>query len=147
MGTISHHLDTHNFNMLFKSMVRPHLEYAAPIWNPSYKKDIELLEKVQRRATKLVLGYKNEERLCQLELPTLTFRRHRGDIIEVFKLHNSYDSEPGRIFSLAKENITRGHKYKLYKEFSKTRRRASTFSRRIVAPWNKLPDEIVLSKI
>ena len=94
MGTIRrtfHHLDKHNFNMLFKSMVRPHLEYAAPIWNPSYKKDIELLEKVERRATKLVSGYKNmgyKERLCQLELPTLAFRRHRGDIIEVFKLYN-----------------------------------------------------------
>ena len=86
-----------------------------------------------------------EERLCQLELPTLAFRRHRGDIVELFKLYNSYESEPGRILSLAKDNITRGHKYKLYKEFSKTRRRASTFSRRIVAPWNKLPEEIVLS--
>ena len=86
-----------------------------------------------------------EERLRQLELPTLAFRRHRGDIIEVYKLYNSYDSEPGRILRLAKDNTTRRHKFELDKEFSKTRRRSSSFSRRVVAPWNKLPEEIVLS--
>ena len=66
-------------------MVRPHVEYAAPTWNPHHKQDIKRLEAVQRRGTKQVpelkdLSYK--ERLLKLDLPTLAYRRMRGDLIE-----------------------------------------------------------------
>ena len=61
------------------------------------KGDIELVEKVQKRATKLIISLKHlpyTERLKQLKLPTLKYRRLRGDMIEVFKLvHNYYDLE------------------------------------------------------
>ena len=62
---------------------RPHLEYGNVIWHPIYKKDIDLLERVQRRATRMVPGLGNlsyEERLEAMDLPSLAYRRLRGDI-------------------------------------------------------------------
>ena len=85
------YLDKDTFKKLYTALVRPHLEYANAVWNPYKKKDITTLENVQRRATKMVpgLGDKSyEDRLKDLKLPTLTYRRIRGDMIEVFKLVN-----------------------------------------------------------
>ena len=89
------YLDEQTFCYIFKGLVRPHLEYGAPIWNPHKIKLKEIIEKVQRRATKSVPGLKDlsyEERLKRLKLPTLAYRRMRGDMITVFKLLNKgYD--------------------------------------------------------
>ena len=76
-----------NFPVLYKSLVRPHLEYCDYIWSPYMVKDIKLIESVQRGATKIVptlplLPY--EERLKLLDLPTLKYRRRRGDMIIVY---------------------------------------------------------------
>ena len=74
---------------------RPHLEYGATVWNPHFKKQITLIENVQRRATKQIpgLAYLSYlERLQLLKLPTLQYRRYRGDMIEMYKLsHGHYD--------------------------------------------------------
>ena len=62
-------------------MVRPHLEYGNVIWVPYYKTDIKKLEAVQRRATKLITSLKDKaygERLKELKLPSLVYRRKRG---------------------------------------------------------------------
>ena len=77
------------FRTLYVSLVRPHLEYASEIWNPHLIGDIQVLEKVQRRATKLVpdlrpLTY--SDRLAALNLPSLLYRRRRMDMITVFKI-------------------------------------------------------------
>jgi len=69
--------------------VRPHIEYqyANSVWSPFLKGNIENIEKVQKRATKLIISLKHltyEERLKQLKLPTLKYRRARGDMIEVY---------------------------------------------------------------
>ena len=82
-----------SFTLLYKTLVQLHLEYCAPIWSPHLAKDIDVLEKVQRRATKLIpsistLSY--EARLQELDLHSLFCRRQRGDLIEVFKILNSY---------------------------------------------------------
>ena len=76
-------------------MVRSHFEYAGALWNPNRKGDIKRLEKVQMRATKLVNNVKHlsyENRLKELKLPTLKYRRLRGDMIEVYNIiHGKYD--------------------------------------------------------
>ena len=77
------YLDLKTFRMLYVSLVRPHLEYANPVWNPYLKKHIDMLENIQRRATKLIpilsdLSY--EDRLRRLKLPPLSYRRFRGDM-------------------------------------------------------------------
>ena len=87
-------LDATLFKKLYVSFVRPHLEYAQVVWSPYLKKYKNMLENVQIRATKLVDGMASipyHERLKALKLPTLAYRRARGDMIEIFKHIHIYD--------------------------------------------------------
>ena len=100
-------------------MVRSHLEYPNSDWNPHCKEDTEILKRVQMSATKLVEPIKHlnyEERLNKLDLPTLKFRRIRGDLIEVFKIITTKDGNSNYNLSLDKSSDTRGNKYKLYQK-------------------------------
>ena len=89
------YLASDSFVVLYKSMIRSHLEYAVSVWNPHHQS--LKLEKVQKRATKLVLTVKKlcyEERLQKVKLPTLKYRRIRGDMIELYKIFaGKYESE------------------------------------------------------
>ena len=91
------HLDKAMFKQLFTSIIRPHLEYGATIWNPHSKKLIVMIENVQRRASRQIPGLSHlahQERLEAMNLPTLQFRRYKGDMIEMYKLsHDLYDKE------------------------------------------------------
>ncbi|CAH1269255.1 Hypp4131 [Branchiostoma lanceolatum] len=99
LGLIKHtfsHVDSVSFSLLYKSLVRPHLEYATAIWYPKTKRDRDMVERVQRRATKLVKSLANlpySERLKELDLPmaTLHYRRQRADIIQLFKITHGFD--------------------------------------------------------
>ncbi|PJE77517.1 hypothetical protein CI610_03559 [invertebrate metagenome] len=142
------YLDELMFKMLFKALVRPHLEYAAIVWNPSKVKDIELIENVQRRATKLIPGFKNisyPERLQRLNLPTLQHRRTRGDMINVFKIvNNIYDSRITKnFFQMDKMSRTRGHDKKIFKKRCRLDGRKHFFSYRVIDLWNSLPQIVV----
>ncbi len=82
------YLNQENFERVYIALVRPHLKFGNNIWSPIRKKDISL-ENVQRRATRMIPGLKNlpyEERLKALQLPTLVYRRLRGDMIEAYKI-------------------------------------------------------------
>ena len=106
---------------LFKALVRPILEYGNSVWNNNSRKNADDVEKIQRTFTKLISEVRHfdyEERLVLLNLPSLEFRRFRGDLIEMYKItHNLYD--PKTTFSLFTFSINqqglRQHDYKVYK--------------------------------
>ena len=144
------YLDKNTFKQLFVSIVRPHLEYGAPIWNPHSKKLITLVENVQRRATKLLPGMENlsyKERLKSLDLPTLQYRRYRGDMIEVYKLtHELYDERitQGLLsYRSADSYNLRGHNYVIRGEKCKKDLKKFSFKNRIINQWNNLPAKLV----
>ena len=128
---MTYYINNTNFNYLYKGIIRPIIEYAAPAYNPIYQKDIQKIESIQRRATKLVLGMESktyEERLKTLELPTRIYRRARGDMIQVYKYLHKLNKCPEDMFELAGEGRTRGHSYKLKKSQFKLNLRGHFFS-------------------
>ena len=144
-------LDKEIFCLLFKGLVRPHLEYAAPIWSPYLVKHKNMIENVQRRATKLVPGLSHlsyGERLRILDLPTLAYRRVRGDMIQVFKLTHSevgYDKSLPPLLTKSK-TCPRGHSQKLFMPRANKDIRKYNFTHRVVSIWNSLPNDLVNAK-
>ena len=132
---------------LFNSLVRPHLEYCVQFWCPYYKKDIEKLEKIQRRVTKMIPRLRNksyENRLKDLNLFSLSKRRLRGDLIEVFKIFNGFTNvNSDKLFTRDRSNTTRNHGFKITgKRFSTTEAK-HFFTNRVVNIWNNLPRNVV----
>ena len=133
---------------LYISYVRPHLEYCAQAWAPHYEMDLDLLEKVQRRATKLVNGFGDleyEERLKRLDLFSLRRRYIRGDLIEVFKMFKGLNGlNPENLFELD-NRIGRGNCKKIKKQRFNLDIRKFFFSQRIINLWNKLDNDLIES--
>ena len=132
----------------YKQLATPRLEYAVHAWNPILVKDIELLEGVQRRATKLVKQCRNLEyrdTLKYLGLTTLVTRRVRGDMIQTFKIIKGFDDLNPQIFFQIGQSNTRGHQYKIFKGRFISEVGRNVFSNRVVNNWNGLPDSVVES--
>jgi hypothetical protein len=112
-------LSEKTFVTLYKSLVRPALEYGHSVWNPQTKQLCCELEDVQRRATKLLASLKDKsypERLRTLGLPSLEHRRCRGDMIEVYKyLHGMYCTQRPRFEHPPANHGLRGTTLKLQK--------------------------------
>ena len=129
---------------LYNALVRPHLEYAVQFWSPSLRKDIERLEAVQARATKLIpsirhLGY--VRRLESLNLYSLEKRRLRGQLIETFKMLKGVNNIDYRHLFTFSNNRTRSNGWKLeLKRFN-----TSQCGNKIAPIWNRLPAEAVNS--
>ncbi len=137
---------------VYKTMVRPKLEYACEAWDPHYKKDIKTLEKVQRKGARFCL--QNYAPLASvtgmldtLGWKTLEERRVESRLSMMYKIsHNLVDFNTDQYLKLHPESRTRGShplKYQIPKA-TKDVFKYSYFPRTI-REWNKLPAELVLS--
>ena len=146
------YLDCDTFKRIYVAFVRPHLEYGEAVWSPHLARNIDALENVQVRATKLVDGLSKlnySERLKRLDLPTLVFRRRRGDIIEMFKHFHSYDKETLAPSFKPKQRLSRHHKFQLYTPESKDGKngaQSNFFFQRTTKIWNELHKYVVDAK-
>ncbi|XP_071948894.1 uncharacterized protein [Antedon mediterranea] len=144
-----HYLGNYSFMQLYKTIIRTSIEYCSPVWQHIYHKESDKLEKVQQRATRLVPGIRRDtyqDRLKQLQLPTLYFRRLRSALIQVFKICSHFDNINARnLFTFVGESRTRGHKWKMNKDISHLRIRQKFFTQNICNVWNKLPSTVIES--
>jgi len=125
--------------------VRPHLEYAQEVWSPQWKREKDTLEKVQRRATKMVNSIRHlpyEDRLRALHLPTLEHRRLRGDLITMHKITRGHMTTSMEIPYSETTNL-RGHQFKLSEIRAHHQLRSKLDTNRVVKPWNSLPASVV----
>jgi len=112
-------LSISSFVLVYKNLVRSHLDYCNCVWNPYRKSNIETLKMFQKRVTKIlpkIRHLKYSDRLKKCKLPTLHYRRIRGDMIETYKiLTGKYDMVAVTNLSIATTVITRGND--LHKKF------------------------------
>ena len=150
LGFIARHFEyKRNTIPLYKPLVRPHLENAVQFWSPGLRKDIDKLERVQRRATKLIPELRNksyEERLKCFDIHSHETRRLRGKLFEVFKILNKFDNVDYKLyFKYDYNDMTRNNGQKLcYKRFH-TNTAKNFFTYDVIEKWNRLPAKVVNS--
>ena len=145
---------------LYKTFVRSRMEHAVAAWSPWLERDVEELEKIQKRLVRSlsdVHGGDYEERLRQAGLTTLKKRRERGDLIETFKaLKGFYKIDPDKWFNRADQGTARETRSSVTVEDGMTTRnteilykppashdiRNNFFTVRVVRPWNELPEDV-----
>ena len=126
--------------------MRPHLKYCIQAWGPQSKKDRELLERVQRRATKMLRGLQHlsyKDRLRELGLFSLEKRRLWGDLIAAFQyLKGAYKQEGSQLFGRGDNSRTRGNGFKLKEGRFRLDIGGKLFALRAVRCWNSCPDRL-----
>ena len=148
---ISHSFECRNksvIKILYKSLVRPHLEYCVQAWRPHLIKDIDVLEKVQRRASRMVQeckGMKYETKLKNFGLTTLETRR-RTALLQVYKILNAIEGLEENTFFTRNKGISQENSSKLFGKRRQLDVAKFSFSNRVCTDWNHLPEEVVSAK-
>ena len=145
------YFDQYIFKCLYQALVRSHLDTNSSVWCPYLIEHINLIENVQRRATKQIPGFRDlsySERLHKLNLPTLLYRRVRGDLIETYKILNGiYDNSACKFLNLWSEVAARvspkNNSLALFPQHAYNNKRKNSFAVRITGWWNKLPENVV----
>ena len=146
-----HYRNKHTFLDLYKQYVRPHLEFAVPAWSPWTLGDIEMLEKVQRRALRMVSGLTStsyEDRLKEVGLLSLQDRRLQYDLVQTFKIIRGFDNVDYRTwFTLvgpSPARVTRdtSDPLNIIRQNPRTEIRRQFFSQRVISHWNGLDTAI-----
>ena len=155
MGTIRRSfsfLDHALFKKLYITFVRPHLEYAQVVWAPHLRKHIDMIENVQIRATRSIdglSGLEYPERLRRLNLPTMLYRRARGDMIEIYKHFHVYNKSTISSSFQPRHRLSRKHGFQIHQLTPKDGKRGvqtNSFYFRCASAWNNLPDYVVSAK-
>ena len=136
---------------VYKTLIRPHLEYCVQLWNPAAEHGnwslIMRIENVQRRFTRMIEGvglFPYSERLQILDLTTLAERRSRGDLIEVYKASQGLSQLAG-VLNFSRSGLNIIYKPGKCKDSKINRFRRNFINDRIMLSWNKLPIEVKIS--
>ena len=135
-----------DFQFLYSTYIRPILEYGSQIAHTGLIRDRDCLERVQRRATKLIKGFSDlpySARLAELNLNPLESRRIRGDLMLLFHLFQTGDVHD--FFTLTAQKHLRGHDKKLIQPHCRTRTLHNFFTLWVISTWNASREEIVQS--
>jgi len=134
-----------SFKILYKTYIRLHIEYCVQAWSPYYAKDIDMLEKIQHHATKLIPQLANlpyEERIQNLNMYSLYCRRERGDLIETFKiLKQQLLINSAKLFTLYHQLLSQEDTTLNFLNLDPDR--SKFFTDRIINEWNILPLNVI----
>ena len=146
--------DKNNWIRIYKTYIRPHLEYAVQVWSPWHQKDIDILEDIQKRVVRMTSGLTStsyQEQLKELKMMTLLERRKRGDMIQVWKILHKHDNvEEATWFTRKRSDGARTRltdsPFNLDLKNSNLEIRQNFFSVRTVKMWNNLPNQVKEAK-
>ena len=128
---------------MFKTFIRPKLEFASSVWNPTEIGLIKNIEKVQRRYSKKLYSDNDKrgyvKRCVELEIRPLIVRRLFGDLVIIYKLiHGLFlHIDSSSFFSFATQS-GRGHKYRIFRDHIKSKQRSNFLHYRVINLWNNL---------
>jgi hypothetical protein len=134
----------------FQSYILPIVLYCSPVWSPKLIRDINTVERVQRRFTKAIRGLGDlsySERLKSLCTISLQQQRKFTDMVTIYKcLHGMMNCSPASLGLQLVDSVTRGSGMRLRQLRAPTSACAAHFACRAPSEWNKLPVGVVSCK-